>query len=95
MLPKICFWWPPRAMDEAERKAQVLALMHRVCQLGRLLDEDLDPSDMAAVAEAKLVIAEGQVQAGNRRAAQSASASSDRRTKEGRAPVSATYASYR
>ena len=32
--------------------------MARVCQLGRLLDEDLDLSDTVAVAEAKLVIAE-------------------------------------
>jgi hypothetical protein len=45
-------------MNEAERKAQVLALMQRMCQLGRLLDEDLDPSDMVAVAEARIVIAE-------------------------------------
>ena len=45
-------------MSEAERKAQVIALMQRVCQLGRLLNEDLDLSDMVAVAEAKLVIAE-------------------------------------
>ena len=44
--------------DIAERKAQVLALMARVCQLGRLLNEDLDLSDMVAVAEARLVIAE-------------------------------------
>ena len=42
----------------AERKAQVLALMARVCQLGRLLNEDLDLSDMVAVAEARLIIAE-------------------------------------
>ena len=46
------------AMSEAERRAQVLTLMARVCQLGRLLNHDLDLSDMAAVAEAKLVIAE-------------------------------------
>ena len=44
--------------DIAERKAQVLALMARVCQLGRLLNEDLDLSDMVAVAEARLIIAE-------------------------------------
>ena len=44
--------------DIAERKAQVFALMQRVCQLGRLLNEDLDLSDMVAVAEARLVIAE-------------------------------------
>lgn len=40
------------------RKAQVLALMERTRQLGRLLDRDLDPSDMVAAAEAALVIAE-------------------------------------
>ena len=45
-------------MTEADRKSQILALMQRTCQLGRLLDEDLDPSDMVAVAEARLVIAE-------------------------------------
>ena len=45
-------------MNEAERKAQVIALMERFCQLGRLLDDDLDPSDMVAAAEAALVIAE-------------------------------------
>ena len=44
--------------DIAERKAQLVALMQRVCQLGRLLNEDLDLSDMVAVAEARLVIAE-------------------------------------
>jgi len=32
--------------------------MERTCQLGRLLDRDLDPSDMVAAAEAALVIAE-------------------------------------
>ena len=32
--------------------------MQRVCQLGRLLNDDLDLSDMVAVAEARLVIAE-------------------------------------
>jgi len=32
--------------------------MERTRQLGRLLDRDLDPSDMVAAAEAALVIAE-------------------------------------
>ena len=44
-------------MSEAERKARVFSLMEGYCQLGRLLDGDLDTDDEAAVAEVKLILA--------------------------------------
>lgn len=54
-------------MTETERKACIVSLMTRYCQLGRLLEKlgprteagfDLDMDDPAAVAEAKVVVAE-------------------------------------
>jgi len=47
-------------MNPDERKAPVFALMERYCTLGRLLpaEDDIDTDDVAAIAEARLILRE-------------------------------------